>query len=111
MPRTKGCRNIGQFPNVYIFKPAGIRACELQEVVVELDEYEAIRLADEQGLYHAEAADEMGVSRQTFGRILEKARKKVATALINGYVLRIEKAAGNEFSGTKNTVEVNIETK
>ena len=91
MARTKGCRRIGRLPNVYVFKPAGIRACKLQQICVALDEYEAIRLADEQGLYHADAAEKMGVSRQTFGRILEKARKKVATALVNGYVLSIEK--------------------
>ncbi|GAF04556.1 hypothetical protein JCM21142_83265 [Saccharicrinis fermentans DSM 9555 = JCM 21142] len=90
MSRTKGCRKIGQFPNAYVFKPAGIQACKLRQVSVALDEYEAIRLADEQGLYHAEAAEKMGVSRQTFGRILEKAREKVATALVNGYVLVIE---------------------
>ncbi len=91
MPRTKGCRRIGQNPNAYIFKPAGVRACQLEEIVIELDEFEAIRLADEQGLYHVDAAEKMGVSRQTFGRILEKARKKVATALVHGNVLRIER--------------------
>ena len=91
MPRNKVCRNIGCTPNAYIFKPAGIKACKLNEVVMGLDEYEAIRLADEQGLYHADAAEKMGVSRQTFGRIVEKARKKVATAVVQGHVLRIER--------------------
>ena len=91
MPRTKGCRKISQYPNAYIFKPAGIRACDIEEIVLELDEFEAIRLADEQGLYHAKAAELMGVSRQTFGRVLEGARKKVATALTQGLVLKIER--------------------
>lgn len=61
----------------------------LQTVIMELDEMEAIRLADGLGLYHEEAARQMNVSRQTFGRILEQARKKVATALINGMALQI----------------------
>ncbi len=63
----------------------------LQTVIMELDELEAIRLADGLGLYHEEAARQMNVSRQTFGRILEQARKKVATALINGMALQINK--------------------
>ncbi|WP_075590796.1 DUF134 domain-containing protein [Labilibacter marinus] len=96
MPRTKGCRRIGGSPNTYLFKPAGIKACELQEVVLAMDEFEAIRLADEQGLYQAEAAEKMGISRQTFGRIIEQARKKVATALVNGYVLRVDKGSGKD---------------
>ncbi|TLX76554.1 DUF134 domain-containing protein [Labilibacter sediminis] len=90
MPRTKRCRRIGRSPNAFMFKPAGIKACNLEEIVLEADEMESIRLADEQGLYHADAAEKMGVSRQTFGRIIEKARKKIATALVNGWVLRIE---------------------
>ena len=106
MPRTKGCRKIGQIPNAYIFKPAGVRACQLQEIVLELDEFEAIRLADEQGLYHAEAADKMGVSRQTFGRILEKARKKVATALVQGHVLRINREIAIEEDIKAQNIEI-----
>lgn len=61
-------------------------------VVLEADELEAIRLADGLGLYHEEAAKQMGISRQTFGRILEQARSKVANALINGMALRINKS-------------------
>lgn len=58
-------------------------------MVLGLDELEAIRLADLLGLYHEEAAEHMGVSRATFGRILESARKKVAEALVFGKGLRI----------------------
>jgi predicted DNA-binding protein (UPF0251 family) len=63
---------------------------ELEEVVISLDELEAIRLADGEGLYHDAAADKMGVSRQTFGRILETARNKVAEFLVDGKALKIE---------------------
>jgi uncharacterized protein len=73
-----------------VFKPAGIPACSLEEVVLSLDEFEAIRLADLDGLYQEQAAERMNVSRQTFGRILEAARKKVAQVLIEGKALRIE---------------------
>lgn len=60
------------------------------DVVLSLDEFEAIRLADYAGLYQEDAAVRMSVSRQTFGRIVESARKKIADVLINGKVLRIE---------------------
>jgi len=56
----------------------------IEEVVVSVDELEAIRLADFEGLYQAEAAEKMQVSRQTFGRILESAHKKIAGALVEG---------------------------
>ena len=55
-----------------------------------MDEFEAIRLADLEGLYQEQAAERMNVSRQTFGRIVEAARRKVAQALFDGLALRIE---------------------
>lgn len=54
------------------------------------DELEALRLADLEGLYQADAALKMGVSRQTFGNIVESARNKVADVLVNGRALRIQ---------------------
>jgi predicted DNA-binding protein (UPF0251 family) len=59
-------------------------------LVLEIDELEAIRLADLEDLYQEQAAERMGVSRQTFGRIVTAARKKVAQALVNGMSIRIE---------------------
>ena len=55
-----------------------------------LDELESLRLADLEGLYHEEAAQRMNVSRQTFGRIIESARRKAAQALVVGKAIRIE---------------------
>ena len=55
------------------------------EVTLTPDELEAIRLCDGEGLYHEEAAERMGVSRQTLGRILSAARHKVALALTQGH--------------------------
>ncbi len=90
MPRPLCCRRIAHPPTCAVFSPAGVPACDLEEVVISLDEYEAIRLADLEGLYQEVAAGRMNVSRQTFGRILEAARKKVATVLMEGKALRIE---------------------
>jgi predicted DNA-binding protein (UPF0251 family) len=66
----------------------------LDEVALELDEIEAIRLADLEALYQVDAAARMGVSRQTFGNIINRAHKKVATALLHGKALRIATAGG-----------------
>lgn len=73
-----------------VFKPAGIPGRFLEEVVLGLDGLEALRLADLEGLYHEAAAARMGVSRATFGRIVEDARRRVAEALVEGKLLRIE---------------------
>ena len=62
----------------------------LEEVRLGLDELEAVRMADLEGLYQEEAAEKMGVSRQTFGNIVESARKKIADALVNSKALVME---------------------
>ena len=90
MPRPCCMRQIGFVPGVIYFKPAGIPLRELEEVVVALDEVEALRLADLQGLYQEQAAEQMKISRPTFARVVESARKKVADALIHGKALRME---------------------
>jgi predicted DNA-binding protein (UPF0251 family) len=63
---------------------------DLKEVALATDEWEAIRLADAEGRYQMEAAKAMGVSRQTFDRIIARARRKIAEALVHGHALRIE---------------------
>ncbi|WP_460185588.1 DUF134 domain-containing protein [Thermopirellula anaerolimosa] len=90
MPRPKRCRRVGVALGRTLFKPASVPSRHCAEVILTLDGLEALRLADFEGLYHEEAAQRMGVSRQTFGRILESARKTVAQALVMGLVLRIE---------------------
>lgn len=61
----------------------------LQEIGLSLDEFEAVRLADLEGLYQEEAAQKMNISRQTFGNILTTAHRKIADALVNGKALKI----------------------
>lgn len=90
MPRPKHCRFVGFWPGAMIFKPIGLPTDNCGEVVLHIDEWEALRLADYEGLYQEEAAARMGVSRQTFGRILQAARRTVAEALVKGLALRIE---------------------
>lgn len=90
MPRPRCLRRIRRLPEVRYFKPRGIPLVDLEEVSLGLDEFEAIRLADLEGLYHDQAAERMKISRPTFGRIIEAARRKVAEAVCGGKALRIE---------------------
>ncbi len=90
MSRPQCCRKIAGRPIVSGFRPTGIPIRELAEVVLTLDEFEAIRLADLEGLYQEQAAERMNVSRPTFGRILETAHRKVAEALGHGKALKID---------------------
>lgn len=89
MARPTCPRRISHRPPATYFKPAGIPLCELEEVELAADELEALRLADVEDLYHTEAAAKMRVSRQTFDRIVRKARMKVAQALVHGKALRV----------------------
>ncbi len=84
------CRCVQELPKVTCFKPQGVLPKELESVMLTVDELEAIRLADKEGLYQAAAAVQMHVSRPTFGRILDAARKKVAEAIVDGKQLSIE---------------------
>jgi predicted DNA-binding protein (UPF0251 family) len=77
-------------PRTDYFKPRGIPLTELEEVILRIEELEALRLVDLEGLYQEDAAKEMGVSRQTLQRMLMESRAKVIDALVNGKALRIE---------------------
>jgi len=77
-------------PSVTFFKPAGIPLRDLEEVQLTVEEAEAIRLKDLEGLEQEEGAEKMNISRPTFQRVLYSARQKIADALLNGKAIRIE---------------------
>ena len=90
MARPFCCRRVASGPESNYFKPLGIPVSSCEEVTMTVDEFEAIRLADHEGLYQEQAAEQMGISRPTFARVVESARKKVADALVNSKALKIE---------------------
>jgi predicted DNA-binding protein (UPF0251 family) len=90
MVKTKKCRLVSALPGITYFKPAGIPLRFLEEVQLSVEEAEALRLKDLEGLEQAQGAVRMGVSRPTFQRILSSARKKISDALLNGKAVRIE---------------------
>ena len=90
MVRPHKNRMVAFNPDISYFKPRGIPLLDLEEVQITIDEYEALRLSDLMDMSYEEAANNMEVSRATFGRIVRRARKTVADALINGKAIIIQ---------------------
>ena len=89
MPRPQKPRLVCHEPEAVYFKPRGVPLMDLEEVVLGLDETEALRLADLEGCSQEQVGERMRISRATVGRMLESARRKVAEALVHGKALRI----------------------
>ena len=100
MPRPKKTRFVSGYPAIAAFVPRGMAVSG--EVLLTIEELEAIRLSDFEHLDQEQAADMMGVSRHTYGRILADARSVVAEALVTGKAMRIR--------GVRDIIEL-LETK
>lgn len=90
MPRPTKWRRIEKIPRVEVFVPSDKDAAGIPYNVLKLEELEALRLKDLEGLEQEECAERMQVSRPTFFRILSSAREKVADSLVNGKAIKIE---------------------
>ena len=84
MPNRRRYRRIDGPPRMEGYKPFGVPMRQLESVVMSIEEYEALRLADYENLTHEEAAKKMNISRPTFTRLYDKARKNVAKAFVEG---------------------------
>jgi len=91
MPRPCKRRRVRGRPNSSYFKPAGIRMIELEESILTMPEFEAIRLVDLTEVPQEEAGKQMQVSQSTLSRVLKSGRKKIADAIVNGKAIKIEK--------------------
>jgi predicted DNA-binding protein (UPF0251 family) len=91
MPRPRCRRRIGFDPKVLYFKPRGQGLSSLEEIVLERDELEALRLKDFLAYEQEKCAKEMQISQPTLHRILLGARKKVSDAIVNGKAIKIKK--------------------
>lgn len=90
MPRPQKCRKVCCLPKVNSFVPAQ-NASRLSEcVVLSVDEYEALRLIDNEGLNQEECGQYMKIARTTVQQVYNNARKKLAKALVNGLAIKIE---------------------
>ncbi|MFH1311320.1 MAG: DUF134 domain-containing protein [Nanoarchaeota archaeon] len=90
MVRPRLCRRVRFNPNVTYFKPRGIPLAELEETILNVDEFEAVRLKDLEGLEQEQCAKKMNISQPTFHRLVLSARKKISDALVNGKAIKIE---------------------
>jgi predicted DNA-binding protein (UPF0251 family) len=90
LARPQKDRIVACDPTISYFKPRGVPLREMEEVRLTIDQMEALRLADLEGLSQQEAGLRMGVSRATFGRIIQQARRVVAEAIINGKAILLE---------------------
>ncbi|MFA5178487.1 MAG: DUF134 domain-containing protein [Candidatus Paceibacterota bacterium] len=84
-------RKLNFNPNVTYFKPRAIPLFSLEEVELELDELEVLKLCDYEDFDQKEAAQKINISQSTLQRILSSARKKVAEAIIEGKAIKINK--------------------
>ena len=90
IPRGRNPRRVRCEPTQYYFKPRGIPMKDIPDQVdITIEELEAIRLTDLEGITQKDAAMKMNISQSTISRHLESVRKKIATALILGYAIRI----------------------
>ncbi len=87
--RPKKSRVIRERVKISQFSPRG-KPGRPEEIELAMDELEALRLADYLGLSQEKAAESMNISQQTFSRIIKRARKAVADALVNGKIIRIK---------------------
>ena len=90
MPNRRRYRRVMMPPPMEGFKPFGIPMRELESVVLLFEEFEAIRLADYEKLTQEEAAEKMNISRPTFTRLYDKARKNIAKAFVEGKAIFIQ---------------------
>jgi predicted DNA-binding protein (UPF0251 family) len=90
MPRPVKYRCVESIPRVRFFQPVGVPSGSWEEVVLSIEEAEAIRLKDLEGLGQEEGAQRMHISRPTFQRVLEAGRRKAAEALTLGKAIRVD---------------------
>jgi len=89
MPRPCIRRRVRGRPHSSYFKPAGKRLIEIEEIVLTMPEFEAVRLIDFKEVSQEEAGKEMQISQPTLSRILKSGRKKIADAIVSGKAIKI----------------------
>lgn len=90
MARPRKWRKVCCLPKNNLFGPLNPSSVDKEPIIMTVEEYETLRLIDFEGMIQEECADKMNVARTTVQRIYNEARKKIATALVNGNILRIE---------------------
>jgi len=90
MPGRRRCRRVGFQPIFTSFGPAVAGIIVPEETILTVDEFEAVRLKDLEGLDQSECAEKMDISQPTFHRLVISARRKIADALTHGKTIKID---------------------
>jgi len=90
MVRPRLCRRVRFNPDVTYFKPRGIPLRDLEEMTLNVDELEALRLHDLENLSQEKCSKKMNISQSTFNRLVIVARKKMVEAIVKGKAIKIE---------------------
>ena len=90
MARPKRIKFVQFEPDITYFKPRGVPLAFLEEVIIPVEEFESLRLAELLNLEQSQAAKRMKISRTTFQRLLHSAHQKITDALVNGKAIKIE---------------------
>jgi uncharacterized protein len=90
MVRPRKIKHVNFEPNVRYFKPRAIPLNKLEEVELNIEELETLRLANLEKLSQIDAAEKMNIHQSTFQRTLLRAREKITDALVNGKAIKIE---------------------
>ncbi len=110
MPRTTKCRRVFGFPDYFSFIPEETDKTDIETVTLSIDEFEALRLLDYEGLNQEECALRMGVARTTVTAMYDNARKKLIKAIVEGN--RLSFAGGNiEIDREKTQIKLSIKEK
>lgn len=90
MPRPRKCRKVCCLPKYDEFRPVNVAVNQTEPVILTVDEYETVRLIDNEGFSQEECGEYMRIARTTVQQIYTEARKKIAAALVNGQPLVIK---------------------
>jgi predicted DNA-binding protein (UPF0251 family) len=102
-PKRRTCRGLD---GSRVFKPAAIPLSELQTVRLGLDELEAMRLCDVEGLDQSRAGMHMAISRGTVQRLLARGRRKLVEALISNQAVVVEPRAASALESCADTADI-----
>ncbi len=90
MVRPRRCRRVWCEPDITYFKPSGIRVRDTEIINLTVDEFEAIRLVDNENMEQIKAAEKMDISQPTLHRLLHSAHNKIAEAICKGKAIKIK---------------------
>ena len=100
MPRPRKTRFCRRYRADRVYKPQGVPMREIDDILISLDEFEALRHCDLEGLDQQETGEKMGISRGTVQRLLYNGREKIMRAILqnNAIVVNLKESEDSHAS-------------